>query len=137
MKFNFKLESDQVKAREYLDKLIAGEKPCELKEMRKKRTNLQNAYLHAILNEMAVECGYTALEMKCEAKTKLGYTYVKNGTPMYTETSKMNTKELSEFTEKFLKLAQDHGYDLMSPEEFNQGGWVEAQKKKEQFSKYL
>lgn len=137
MKFNFKLASDQVKAREYMDRLIDGQKPVELREMRKKRTNLQNAYLHAILTEMAVECGYTALEMKCEAKKKLGYTYDKNGTLMYQETSKMDTKELSEFTEKFIKLARDHGYDLMSPEEFNQGGWVEAQKKKEQFSKYL
>jgi hypothetical protein len=140
MRYNLKGEvqrDNQVKAQEYLSRLINDQKPIELREIRKPRTNLQNKYLHAILTEWACECGYTIQEMKCSVKAALGYSYPKGGCVMYRETSKMDTKELSEFTEKTRKLAAEQGVYLMSPEEFERGGYIEIRKKKEQLSKYL
>lgn len=137
MKLNLTLASDQTKAREYLDRLIDGQKPIELREIKPRRSHQQNAYLHAIITEYAIECGYSLPEMKCAVKAALGYSYVKGGVTMYRETSKMNSKELSEFTDKLRKLAAENGVYLMSPEEYEQGGWIEAKKRKEQHSKYL
>ena len=137
MKFNFKLASDQVKAREYMDRLMDGQKPVELREIKPRRSSQANAYLHAIITEYAIECGYSLIEMKCAAKAALGYSYVKGGVTMYKETSKMDSKELSEFTDKLRKLAAENGVYLMSPDEYERGGYIEIQKRKEQHSKYL
>jgi len=134
VKKNLEIEYDCIQAREYLEKLIKRKAFIELKEVRKARSNQANRYLHAIIAEWA---GYQLEEMKYAIKAALGYTYSKNGVTMYKQTSKMDTGELSIFTEKLLKLAQDSGVDLMSPEAFNQGGWREAEKRKEEHKRHL
>jgi len=137
MKLNFEIEYDWIKGKEYLEKLRERKAFVELKEVRKARTNQQNKYLHAIITEWACEVGYTLQEMKYNIKAALGYVYHKNGCVMYRETSKMNTEELSIFTDKLRKLAAEQGVYLMSPDEFEQGGWKSIAQKKETMKRYL
>ena len=137
MKLNMETEYDCTKARDYLAKLIERKAFIELREVKAKRTNQQNAYLHAILTEWACECGYTLAEMKCAAKAACGYVYHKGGVVMYRETSKMDTKELSDFTEKLRNVAAQQDVYLMSPEEFNQGGWKHVEQQKQTMQQYL
>jgi len=140
VKKNLEIEYDCIQAREYLEKLIKRKAFIELKEVRKARSNQANRYLHAIIAEWAewaMQAGYQLEEMKYAIKAALGYTYSKNGVTMYKQTSKMDTGELSIFTDKLRKLAADQGVDLMSPEAFNQGGWKESEKRKEEHKRHL
>ena len=111
MKYNLKKEIDQQNARTYLDKLIETESKVELKKMHRKRGISQNAYLHVLLTLWGNEHGYYMNESKDEIKRALGYTYKKEVVSLETgelvtreffkETSKMDSRELSIFIEKF------------------------------------
>jgi len=137
LKLNLETEYDRIKARDYLAKLEEKKAFIELKEVRKARSNQANRYLHAIIAEWAMQAGYTLEEMKCAIKAALSYYYVKGGVTMYKETSKMDTEELSIFIDKLRKLAAEQGVDLMSPESFEQGGWRQVEKMKEQHKRHI
>ena len=137
MKINLETSHERKKAQDYLAKLIDKQAFIELREVKPRRTQSQNSYLHAIITEWACECGYSLSEMKCAVKAALGYSYVKGGVTMYKETSKMDTKELSEFTEKIRRLAADQGIELMDPDTYRQGGWKAVEARKEQLKRYL
>lgn len=137
MKLNLETEYDRAKAWDYLKKLEFKKAFIELREVRPVRSNKQNAYLHAIIAEWAMLAGYGIEEMKYAIKSALGYTYHKGGVVMYRQTSKMNTEELSIFTDKLLKLAEDQGVELMSPDAYTMGGWKEVEKRKQQHKRYL
>lgn len=59
MIYNLKSEIEQQQAKDRLEWLISKEKRIELKELRGKRTTLQNAYLHLLLSYFALEVGET------------------------------------------------------------------------------
>lgn len=48
----------------YLQQLIKQKKPFEIKTIRKKRTNLQNRYLHLAFRQVEIETGYSMQEVK-------------------------------------------------------------------------
>ncbi len=111
MKYNLKKEIDQQNARTYLDKLIETESKCELKKMHPRRSIPQNSFLHKLITIWGNEFGYFVNEAKDEIKRELGYTYKKEvvspvtglvvAREFFKETSKMDSKELSIFIEKF------------------------------------
>lgn len=111
MKYDLKKEIDQQNIRTYLDKLIETESKCELKKVYPKRGIPQNSYLHKLITIWGLEFGYFVGEAKDEIKRALGYTYTKEvvipGTGeivtrvFFKQTSKMDSKELSIFIDKF------------------------------------
>ena len=99
-------------------------KPNDLK----KRSNDQNAYLHLLFGKIAEHTGYTLDEVKClmkiefghfteSANKKTGETFI-----VYSETSKMDSKTFSDFTENVLLFANSKlNLNLLTPEEYKQG----------------
>ena len=123
---------EQDKAREYLEKLITSGSEIELKKKVKRRTNKQNAYLHAILSIMALESGnnrddeevYTVEEMKTKLKRENGRYYEKNGDKFIQSSKDMTKGEMTTFIEFIRNKAatQDPAILIMSPEEYYTNG---------------
>ena len=59
MIYNFNNDTDCIRATDKLKWLISKKKRIELKELRGKRTNPQNAYFHLLINYFALEYGET------------------------------------------------------------------------------
>jgi len=137
VKLNLETEHDRNKAAEYLATLTKRKAFIELKEVKKSRTNRQNAYLHAMIAEWAMQAGYTLEEMKYAIKAALGYTYEKKGVVMYRPTSAMDSGELTTFIDKMRMLSAEYGVDLMSAEQFERGGWKDIEKRKQAMKAYL
>lgn len=104
----------------YFSKLLEDGSKIELKKIAKRRTLNQNSYLHAILTLYATEWGWSMEEAKTYIKRTLKYTYEKNGEEFLTSTSLMNTKELTEFIDKFRNLSAHQGFYVPSSDEIGQ-----------------
>ena len=120
MILDLSISPDKKKAEMYFSKLLEDGAKIELKKIPKRRTLNQNSYLHAILTLYATEWGWTLEEAKTYVKRTLGYTYVKNNELFLTSTSTMNTKELTEFIDKFRNLSASQGFYLPSGDEIGQ-----------------
>ena len=105
------------KAQTYLDKLLSDGATIELKKIPKKRTLKQNAYVHALFQLWGFEYGYNIDEAKAVVKTELGYVYERSGRTFLKRTSDMDTKELTEFIDKFRTWSAHNGYYLASADE--------------------
>ena len=90
----------------------------ELKEKRKKRSISQNNYLHVLFSLFGLNFGYSIEETKVLIKRELKYTYVKNDNLFLKKTSKMDSKELTIFIEKFRNYSNSNGLYLPSSEEY-------------------
>lgn len=101
-------------------------KYCKKQNFIEKRSGAQNRYFHKIVSILADFTGDTLEDMKCILKKEFGYyheTVNKNTGEMiivYSQTSKMNKKELSEFTEKIIGLAESYGIKILTSEEYFQ-----------------
>ena len=120
MILDLSIPPDKSKAETYFSKLLEDQSKIELKKIPKKRTLAQNSYLHAILTLYAFEWGWTLDEAKTYIKRKLGYVYEKNGEEFLTSTSGMNTKELTEFIDRFRNLSSSQGFYVPSSDEIGQ-----------------
>ena len=120
MLYDFSIESDCRNAITYMGKLIDSEAKAELVKISSKRTSSQNRYVHALFYLFGVHFGYTTDEAKVVVKRALGYIYKKGGHWFLEHTSEMDTKELSEFTDKFRNYSAHEGFYLPSPEEFQE-----------------
>ena len=118
---------DHMKAKVYFEKLLHEQCAVEIKKIHKKRTNKQNRYLHALFVLYGGEWGLSLDEAKTVVKRELKYTYQKHGQWFLRKTSEMNTKELTEFIEKFRNMAAAQGFYLPSAEEMNEN-YVEMMK---------
>ena len=125
MKYDFSKSYSQQKALEYLNKLIKDGSKCEVKKIHPKRSLSQNSYLHVLFALWGNEFGYTIDEAKQTIKWQLGYTYTNKklgyDTIYYRNTSKMDTKELTIFIDKFRDWsAHTCDFYLPSPSEFEE-----------------
>jgi len=101
MRYNLATEVGISQCRERLNWLKEKGKKVDLKEVRKNRSNDQNAYLHLLFSIMADEVGDTLESVKLDVKIELGYyTTSARGNKIPAHTSKMNTKQFSEFVDK-------------------------------------
>jgi len=120
MLYDFAIESDCRNAVTYMGKLIESEAKAELVKITPKRTSNQNRYIHALFALWGGHFGYTTDEAKVVIKRVLGYWYQKEGQTFLKHTSDMDTKELSEFTDRFRNHSAHEGFYLPSPEEFQE-----------------
>ena len=93
-----------------------------------KRSNNQNAYLHYLIGKIAEHTGYSDLEAKCLLKKEFGFATESANKitgetfTVYAETSKMDKKTFSEFTENVLLFANSKlNLNLLTPEEYKRG----------------
>jgi len=113
MTYDLAISYDRQRARAYLDHLIGKGKKIELKEIRPKRTIDQNSLFHKWIQVFAEHIGEPSFE-DCKRDVKralLGEKERINPLTNQTEkvdykTSQMDTKELSEFMDKFKSWAQ-------------------------------
>lgn len=88
-----------------------------------RRGTQMNKYLHVCLGILGKELGYTMDEIKTVMKYHFGYYHElaseKTGETIivYDETSKMNSKQCSEFIEQIIRFAAEQGINIESPEE--------------------
>ena len=102
-----------------LKTLIRNGKLVDLKQVSEKRTIKQNSYLHKLFSLYGIENGYSLSEAKQLIKSVLDYTYIKDKNMFYVETSKMDTKELTVFIDRFRNFAASNGCYLPSADEYN------------------
>ena len=119
MILDLSIEADKKKAEVYFAKLIKDGSPIELTKIHQNRTNKQNRYLHALFAIFGNTFGYDIEESKILIKRQLGYTYQKNGKAFLKRTSEMDTKELTEFIDKFRMFSSVNGCYLPSADEFD------------------
>ena len=120
MNLDFTNEADVKKAQVYLDKLITDQSKAEIIKINKKRTNSQNRYVHALFTIFGGAFGYNPDEAKTIVKRDLKYTYEKQGEVFLVQTRSMDTKELTDFIEKFRNYSAHNGCYLPTPEEFSE-----------------
>lgn len=136
MIYNGEEDIDRKQAIFRFRQLLADRKTFRLEAVRTVRTVKQNSYLHVLFNLYGIEFGWTLEEAKRLIKKRLGYSYKKNGEIFLVETSKMNTKEMSVFIDKFLILASNDGCYLPTAREYKKSiHWYHREIKK--FEKYL
>lgn len=122
MIFNIADKEGIRRSKERLDLLIERAKnkntyEIDLKAIHKKRTNDQNSYLHLAITLYGIETGYTCEEAKILIKRELGYTYTKNNIVFLCQTSKMNTKELTDFIDRFRNWSAKQNIYIPAPGE--------------------
>lgn len=123
MKYNLSIKDDINKVKLYINDLVKKGSKIEVKELREKRTISQNAYLHVCLTIFALETGYTLEEIKVVLKRDYGLYYEKNGKKFLKSTSKMDTKEMTDFIEYIRTKAGIEGIYIPDADEYK-CNWV-------------
>lgn len=115
LKKDIDIKSFVLKTEHFIDKGFI----VELKKKQKARTINQNSYLHVLINLYAIEIGLTINEAKTDIKKACPFgSYQKNGNTYLVETSKMDTKELTEFIDWFRNYSAQNGLYLPTSEEY-------------------
>lgn len=119
------------------NKLNEDNKVVELKEIKPKRSIKQNAYLHVIFQLFGIHFGLTLDESKTELKRQCPFMkYEKKGKPFLKKTSKMDSKELTEFVDWVRNFSSTNGCYLPSSEQYLEGQ-VSIDKTISQHKQYL
>ena len=113
-------EDHRKRAQVYFDKLMEQHAKMEIKKIPQRRTLSQNAYLHVLFSLWGNEYGYSIDESKIVVKRALKYTYERNGETFLKHTSGMDTKELSEFVDRFRNWSVAEGFYLPSADEIGE-----------------
>lgn len=128
MWFKGKSKIDQQNAKNYLNSLIESECDFEIKKKLNKRTYSQNNYIHLLFGYFSLQTGYTAAEVKQDIFKKIVnpemfYEGEKEQIPgikieQWRSTADLNTKEMSQCTERFLDYSvREAGIRLPEPED--------------------
>ncbi len=120
MILDLSISHDKERAEVYFKRLLKDGAKIELKRMPKKRTINQNSYVHKLFALAGVHFGYTGDEMKIVVKRLLGYVYTKDSQEFYSHTSEMDTKELTDFIDRFRNWSASEGCYLPSGDEMGQ-----------------
>ena len=121
MKYDLKDPGDKAAFLHLFNYLLENEKQVELKECRKKRTIKQNAYLHVCITLFAIETGYTISEAKTILKRECSFMrYKKKEKTFLKQTSKLNTKELTDFIEFIRDFSAKNGLYIPTSEEYKE-----------------
>lgn len=119
MRYDTSIPSERENAIAYIKQLLDEKARFDIKKIHPKRTIPQNSYLHLLLSMYGLHFGLTLEEAKQDVKVELGYTYEKNGKTYLKSTAEMNTKELTDFIEKFRTLSATMGKYLPMPNEIS------------------
>ena len=119
MLFDLNELTDAVKAAVHFNKLIEKKCVIELSEKKPKRSLNQNSYLHVCITLFAIEFGYTLAEAKTLLKRNCSFmVYEKNGVKFLRQTSKQDSRELTEFIEFIRNYASVQGLYIPTSEEY-------------------
>jgi len=100
MKLDLSNSFDLKRFKQRSETLIGKQSRIELKEVREARTIKQNKYIHVLFKLFGINFGYTEAEAKTFLKRECSFMrYEKNGQAFLKHTSKLDTKELTEFIE--------------------------------------
>jgi len=128
MWYKGKSKVDHQNARNYLNKLIESESDFQIVKKLNKRTYSQNNYIHLLFGYFALNTGYTPSEVKQDIfkkivnpdmfyegeKEKIAGVKIEQ----WRSTADLNTKEMSQCTERFLDYSvREAGIRLPEPED--------------------
>jgi len=118
--YDLKEDSKVEQITNYLAKLISDKSTVELRRVKPKRTNSQNAYLHVLFTLWGLEHGYTVEEAKTNVKRHFHniFVYEKKGHKYLGRTRDMDTKQMTDFIDQFRNWSASEGYYLPSPDEY-------------------
>lgn len=113
------IKGDIDKFSDYAHDLLLGGKKVELKEIKKKRTISQNAYLHVCITLYAINYGLTLEEAKTDLKRACHFMiYEKNGNKYLKRTRDFDTKQLTDFIDWIRSYAGKEGLYIPTSEEY-------------------
>jgi len=116
MQFNLAGSAPRAKARVYFEKLMSREKGViEVKQVRDKRSNQQNKYLHLVLTDMGNSLGYSLDEIKTLVKRHCGLAYKKGEYMFLRSTADLDKKEFGEFVANMQRWAAE-SFDYYCPD---------------------
>ena len=121
MKYDLANPLDALKYKAYANKLLTDKKKVELKALQLKRSLSNNAYLHVVISLYSINFGYTLAESKVFLKRECSFMrYEKKGIVFLRETSKMEDKEVCDFTDWIRTYSVKNGLYIANPEEYKQ-----------------
>lgn len=119
MKFDLSIEFDSKKFKERIKYLEKKGLKVELNALRDLRTIKQNSYLHVVISLYCVNFGSTINEAKTDLKRGCHFMkYQKNNNWYLKETSKMDSKELTDFIDWIRNYASQQGCYIPTSEEY-------------------
>lgn len=119
MRYDLNNEMDFKRAQVHFKSLLNKKGVIVLKDVRKKRTIRQNAYLHVCVTLYAINFGYRIEEAKTLLKRGCPFMrYHKNKEWFLRSTSDLDTKEMTDFIEWIRNHAVENGLYIPSPEEY-------------------
>jgi len=120
MKYDLSNQYEQNSARAYFDKLLSDGKRIDLAEVKPARSLSQNSYLHVVITLWAIHHGYKLSEAKDLLKDTCPFMhYEKNGHAFRVETSKQDSKQLTDFIEWIRNYAvTESGLYIPTSEEY-------------------
>ena len=137
MLLDLKLEFDREKFKKRCEKLLDEKAKIELTEKLEKRSLVHNAYCHVCISIFCIEIGLTLEEGKTHLKRKCEFMrYEKNGEVFLKRSSKLDSKQMSEWIEWLRNYAGMQDIEIPSPEDYRRN-WVEYEKQIEACKPYL
>jgi hypothetical protein len=119
MKYDLSQEMDIVAFKTRLEYLLNKRLKVELKQIRQSRSIKHNAYLHVCITLFAIEFGYTLVESKTLLKRECSFMiYEKSSNVFLKQTSKMNSKELTDFIDWIRIYASRQGLYIPTSKEY-------------------
>lgn len=125
MVFDLKDRIEAEKAKTRFEYLLSKEKTIEILDKRKTRSVSQNAYLHLLLSAFGLNFGYTLQEVKQYIFKEIVNPDIFNdgekhgivSLQSWRSSADLNTKEMSDSVDRFLKYSAEHGYRLPEPDD--------------------
>jgi len=119
VKFNLAIKDDATNAHIQLAKLMIKKPIIEIREVKKRRSLSQNAFLHLLLGAFGMHFGYTLEEAKLVYKqvNESTYYYEKKGRQFIRSSADLNTAEMTKTIDKFRQKSADAGFPLPSAED--------------------
>ena len=124
MKFDLSIDYDLKKLEKRLEFLKGKQARIELNEFKPRRTSSQNRYFHSVCGLLGNELGYTIEEMKVVIKDELDFMqYEKGGKKFRKSTADLDTVEFAKLIDYVIKLGDDHGVRIPTPDEYRAHQW--------------
>ena len=118
MIYDLSKDIDKERATAKFNFILKNGNKIDIKQVRNKRTIKQNAYLHVLFTLFGIEIGLTIDESKTYIKRELKFFYEKQDMIFLKKTSNCNTKELTNFIERFRNFASKQGIYLPTADEY-------------------
>ena len=115
MKFNLSNKEDATNAHIQLARLMIKKPVIEIREVKKRRSLSQNAFLHLLLGAFGLATGYTADESKTIFKREVNsdiFVYSKNGSKFLKSSADLSVDEMSKSIDRFRSYAGENGIEL-------------------------